>query len=61
MKRVPTTKTDNRNTKMPKKNHIDVISANCDVIFIYPICSNPDAWSVKVAFSLKVTFYLTKT
>ena len=45
------------------------MSNNCDVIAIFLFMSNmegtgsriPEAWSVKLAFSFRVTFYITKT
>ena len=50
-----------------KKFDDDVMSANCDVIVIFPIFDQfgaiwkPDSGLVKVTFSLIVTFYLVKT
>ena len=65
----PVTKLHKRNKTTSKKFDDDVMSANCDVIVIFPIYSPfeqsgsriRDAWSVKLTFSLTVTFYLTKT
>ena len=63
MKLGQVTKPDKRNLK---KIVNDTISANCDISHfsnLWPIWSNPEArsWmqSVKLTFSLTVTFYLT--
>ena len=69
MKLGPLTKLDKRNKRMSKKIDDDVMSANCDVIIVFPIYGQfgairkPDSgrMSVKLTFSLIVTFYLTKT
>ena len=69
MKLGPATKIDKRNTKTSKKFDDDIMSKNCDVIAIFPISTNleqsgnriPNAQSLKLIFSLIVTFYLTKT
>ena len=68
MKLGPVTKRDKGNMSMSKKIDDDVMSVNCDVIAIFRIYGQsgairrriPDAWSVKLTFSLRVTFYLTK-
>ena len=57
MKLGPVTKLDKRNKTTSKKFEDDFMSANCDVIDGGRI---PDADSVKLTFSLTVTFYLTK-
>ena len=46
-----------------KKNDDDVMSVNCDVIVSFPIYDQFGAFRkpVNLAFSLIVTFYLTKT
>ena len=68
MKLGPETKLDKRNTATSKTFDNDVMLGNCNVsvFLIYgqfgaiwkPI---PEAWSVKLTFSLIVPFYLTKT
>ena len=65
MKLRPVTKLDKRNKTTSKNFDEDGMSANCDVIVIFLICCQfgailPDAWSVKLIFSLIATFYLTK-
>ena len=58
-----------KTNKTSKKFCEDVISENCDIIENFPIYGQseqsgsriPDAASVKLIFSLIVTFYLTKT
>ena len=63
----PITKLDKRNTATSTKFDDGVILTNCDVIVIFPIYGQfaaipkPDAWSVKLTFSSRVIFYLTKT
>ena len=67
------TKLDKGNASTSKKIDDDVMSANCDAIVFFPIygqfednlqplwtnCSwIPGGWSVKLIFSLVVTFYL---
>ena len=66
MKLGPVTKPNKRNTASSKKSDGNVISVKYGVIVVFPIygCSRsriPDAWSVILTFSLKATFYLTKT
>ena len=69
MELAPVTKIDKENTTTSKKIDDDVISKNCDVIAIFQFTANleqsgsriSDVQSVKCIFSLKVTFYLTKT
>ena len=69
MKHGPGTKLDKKNKTILKKIDDNVMSANCDVIFIFPIYDQFGAIqkldsgriSVKLTFSLTVTFYLTKT
>ena len=62
MKLGPETKLDKRNKTTSKNFDEDVMSADCDVIVIFPIFSQfgpirkPDSQR-----TLKVTFYLTKT
>ena len=64
----PVRKLDKRNTATSKKFDDNVVSANCDVIVIFPIYGHLeqsdsrilDAWSVKLIFSLIVTFILQK-
>ena len=66
MKLGPVTKIDKRNKTMSKKFVDNVISADYDVIAIFPIMANleeagsriPGAYSVKLTFLLEVTFYL---
>ena len=66
MKLGPVTKIDKRNKTMSKKFVDNVISADYDVIAIFPIMTNleesgsriPGAYSVKLTFLLQVTFYL---
>ena len=62
MKLGPVTKLGKRNTVTSKKIDDDVMSANCHAIVIF--WSNPEAGFLthgQLIFSLKVTFYLTKT
>ena len=69
MKHGPVTKLDKRNMATSKKFDGDVLSANFDVIVIFPIYGQSGAirrphagrMSVKLTFSLIATFYLTKT
>ena len=68
MKLGPVTELGKGNKKL-SKNYNDVMSANCNVIFIFTIYSQfaaigkPDFGriSVQLTFSLTITFYLTKT
>ena len=58
-----------RETWQHQNSDDDVMSANCDVITNFQNMVNleqsrsriPDSWSVKLTYSLRVTFYLTKT
>ena len=67
-KHGPVTKRNRRNTATSKKIDDDVLSANCDVIY-FPFMANlhpsksriSDPWSIKLIFSLTITFYLSKT
>ena len=69
MKLGPVTKTDTRNTATTKKIDDDIMLAICDVNVFIPIYGymQPsgsrilNAWSIKLRFSLAITFYLTKT
>ena len=69
MKLGPVTKPDKRNKTPSKKFDDDVISANCDVIIIFPIYGHfgaiqkQDSGRIvcKIKFSYRETFYLTKT
>ena len=66
MKLGPVTNIDKRNKTMSIKFVDNVISADYDVIAIFPIMANleesgsriPGAYSVKLTFLLQVTFYL---
>ena len=68
MKHGPVSKLEKRNKIMSKETGDDIMSRNYDVIVIFPIydlleysgSENPDVWSVKLTFSLIVSFYLTK-
>ena len=60
MKLRSVTKLDKRNTATSKKFDDDVIFQF--MVHLYPCGSpTPDAWSIKLPFSLTITFYLTKT
>ena len=69
MKLEPAPKLDMRNTAATKKIHGDIMMAVSDVSVFFPIQGYlqssgsriPDAWSVKLNFSLTITFYITKT
>ena len=69
MKLWSVTKFDRRNNTTSKKIDYDVISASYDIFVIFFFMVNleqswswiPEAWSIKLTFSIKVTFYLTKT
>ena len=69
MKLRPVTKLDKRNTEMSKKVDNDIMLTNCDVIIFIPINVQfpsirspiPDAWSIKLPFSLTITFYFKKS
>ena len=69
MKLGPVTKLDKKNKTTSKEFYNDVISRNCDVIAIFPLygqfgaIQKPDSGriTVKLMFSLSITFYLTKT
>ena len=64
MKLGPVTKLDTRNKKTSKKFDDDVMSKNCHIIAIFQFTANleqsesriPDAYPVKLMFSLIVTF-----
>ena len=66
MKLRPVTKLDKRNRSTLKKFDDDVMSANCDNIAFFRFTANfqpsgswiPSVWSIKLAFSLIVTFFL---
>ena len=66
MKLGPATKINKRNKTVSKR--IDFILGNCDIIVIFPIYSQFGAiqerilelQSIKLMFSLTVSFYLTK-
>ena len=68
MKLKPVTKFDKENTATSKKFNEYVMSANCDVIVFFLIYGQfavirkriPDAWLIKLRFSLTIIFYLTK-
>ena len=73
MKLKPVTKFDKEKfakekTATSKKFNDDVMSTNCDVIVFFLIYDQfavirkpiPDAWPIKLRFSLTITFYLTK-
>ena len=69
MKLGPVTKLDKRNKTTSKTLDNDVMSENCDVIFIFSIYNQSGAiWKsdsgrivCKIYIFLIVTFYLTKT
>ena len=69
MKFGPVTKLDKRNNKISKKNQRDIMSVIVTSLLFFQFTANseqsgshiPDAQSVKLIFSLIVTFYLTKT
>ena len=63
MKLGPISKLNKRNKTASKKSDDDVMPGNCDVIVTLEQSGSgiPNAWSVKLIFSLIVTFYLTKT
>ena len=69
MKPGPITELDKRDKTMSKKKDNNAISANCEVIVIFLIYDQfeqfrsqiPDTSSVKLTFSLIVTFYFAKT
>ena len=66
MKVGPLTKLVNRNKKISKKIDDSVKSANCEVVAIFQFMTNlehsgsqiTNAYSVRVTFSLRTTFYL---
>ena len=69
MKLGPVTERDKGNTPTSNKFDDEFMPINCDVIvFFFRFMTNlqpfgsriPDAWSIKLTFSLTVTFYLTK-
>ena len=65
----PVTKIDKRNKATSKKINVDVMSKSCDVLSFFGFLANleqsggriPVTESAKVMFSVKVTFFLTKT
>ena len=67
MKLGPATKDDKRNMGTSKRIDDGVRSLSCDVVVFFPIYGQfqasgsriPDRWSMKLTFSLIVTFYLT--
>ena len=67
MKLGPVTTRDKRNKMISKRFGNDVMLANYNVIVfsdLWPIWSNSqitNAKSIKLTFSLRATFYLTKT
>ena len=69
MKVGPVTKFDNRNRATSKNFEDDVMSTNRDAIVFLLFMVNlqssgsrfQDAWSIKFRYSLRVTFFLTKT
>ena len=69
MKLEPVTKLDKRNKTKLRKNLDDVVLRNCDVIVIFPICSQFGAIQKRYSrciicknyISLSVNFYLIKT
>ena len=69
MKLGPVTKLDKRNKTTSKTFDNDIMSTNCDITVIFSIYGQfgatgswiPDALSIKLTFSLTLTFYLTKT
>ena len=68
MNLAPVTKIDKRNTAASKIFDDDVMSINCDILLFFQFMVNleqtgsqiPDACSVKLTFSLRVTFYPKK-
>ena len=69
MKFGPVTKFDKRNMATSKKLTINLYRQILMSLSFFQLMANleqsekwiPDAWSVKLTFSIKVTFYLTKT
>ena len=69
MKLGQATKLDKRNKTTSKKFDDHVMSGNCDTLLFFQFTDNleqsgsqvPDTQSVKLIFSITVTFYLTKT
>ena len=69
VKVVPVTKRDKKNTATSKNFDDNIMSANCDVIVLFPIYDIlkpsrsyiPEAWSIKLAFPSTTTFYSTTT
>ena len=66
IKLEPVTKRDKRNTATLQKIDVDVELTNSDLtVFLANFQPSgswiPDAWSINLTFSLKVTFYLTAT
>ena len=68
MNLAPVTKIDKRNTAASKIFDDDVMSINCDILLFFQFMVNleqtgsqiPDVCSVKLTFSLRVTFYPKK-
>ena len=68
MKLEPVTKLDKKNTSTLNKIQSYVMSANCNVIAFFRIYGKFTAikkldlvWSIKLTFSLIVTFYFAET
>ena len=69
MKPGPVTNYDKNNMATPKKFDYDFMSANCSAIVFFQFMPNlqpsrsrlPNAWSIKLTFSLIMTFDLAKT
>ena len=69
VKVIPVTKRDKKNTATSKNFDDNIMSANCDVIVLFPIYDIlkpsrsyiPEAWSIKLAFPSTTTFYSTTT
>ena len=62
MKLIPVIKPNKKNPPIPKRFEDDVISTDCDVIVFFLIYGQiPDAWSIKLRFTITITFYLTKS
>ena len=69
MKLGPVIKLNNKSTVKPKQTDDDVMQANFNPLFSFKTKDNlqpfenlyPDAWSIKLTFSIIVTFRFTKT
>ena len=59
MKLGTATKLGKRNIAKLEKFGDDFMLANCDVIVVF-FYRYPEAWSMKLTFLLRVTFYLTE-